>query len=559
MLIGIQNTGIDKYIHFKMFLCKVLISSILCQHYMRRILLALLIAAQFVAAPAMAPTAWQVGDSWAVGNEIDFSWVFDELTAELRTELDDNVGDSDFPVKSYTYDNEGNLGLYYRAEVVDDFDAQYHVASETGFYTHVSTEWEMQIEQPEAGHYEDVEERCGDGDGENESDEGGCRYYFANGDPVPLVEQPVSLFFSVDQVERFNTDSWWTVDEYDLTKLDLVLSQGTEFEFSLMNVPNLTDSNNGVDIRYESLSWGGSTEVSLHLLLEFGEPMNVLDLPIEEDEIWGGSTTVTISGDLGGEINLDKPVSSACPESDCDLLPELQELYQNLTEGFAEMDVDRSFSSWEDLFPLHVPSNWMQELLDAALDEMEAEERDAYDESGVNLRIEGNRFHFGPVEIPETVHYNFTTGNRLEVPLEDGTTVEAFEVVPYESEEQHDDSDDEPFDDGGRGGHGENEQMEPESPFEDIDFHSYTAADTGRLAYVHVDVPVPMSEDSTISLEAESVGSAEAEIALMEKADPANPQRNGPAPEQFDSGFSIPGVGLLAALPLAIAARKRRR
>jgi hypothetical protein len=68
-----------------------------------------------------------------------------------------------------------------------------------------------------------------------------------------------------------------------------------------------------------------------------------------------------------------------------------------------------------------------------------------------------------------------------------------------------------------------------------------------------------MSEDSTISLEAESVGSAEAEIALMEKADPANPQRNGPAPEQFDSGFSIPGVGLLAALPLAIAARKRRR
>ena len=544
---------------------------------MRRILLALLVAAQFVAAPAMAPTAWQVGDSWAVGNEVDFSWIFDELTSELRTPLDDSVGDSNFPVKSYDINNEGSLGLYHKGEVVDDLDFMYHIKSETGFYTHVATDWQATVELPVAGYYEDVEERC---------DDEGCKTFLADGTEMPVAVQQVSFTAGFDQVERVAVESWWTQDEIDLTKIDITFSQGTEFDFSILNAPNFTDELSGYDgesdteyydwkeVRYDSVSWGGSIEVSFHLLLEFDEPMNVLDLPIEEGEIWGGSTLVTISGDLGGTIDLDKPVSSACPEEDCDQLLELQELYRNLTENFAEMDVDRSFQSWGDLFPLHIPSNWMQELLDAALDQMEEEERDAYDDSGANLRIEGNRFYFGPVEIPEPIHYNFTTGGRLNVPLADGSTVEAFEVLPYESEEEREDDsgNEDPMDpsDPGRGeGEEDEENEENEGEGEDemdrgppVEAHSYIASDTGRIAYMHMDMPVPGDEsgERTISLEAEEVTFAEADTAIDQKADPSNPQRNGPAPEVVDEpGFPLPGVGVLAALPLALAARRRFR
>ena len=543
---------------------------------MRRIILALLVAAQFVAAPAMAPTAWQVGDSWAVGNEVDFSWIFDELTSELRTPLDDSVGDSTFPVKSYDINNEGSLGLYHKGEVVDDLDFMYHIKSETGFYTHIATDWQATVELPVAGYYEDVEERC---------DDEGCKTLLADGTEMPVAVQQVGFTAGFDQVERIAVESWWTQDEIDLTKIDITLSQGTEFDFSVLNAPNFTDEWSGSDgesdteyydwkeVRYDSVSWGGSTEVSFHLLLEFDEPMNVLDLPIEEGEIWGGSTLVTISGDLGGTIDLDKPVSSACPEEDCDQLLELQELYKNLTENFAEMDVDRSFQSWGDLFPLHIPSNWMQELLDAALDQMEEEERDAYDDSGANLRIEGNRFYFGPVEIPEPIHYNFTTGGRLNVPLADGSTVEAFEVLPYVSEEEREDDsgNEDPMDpsDPGREGEEDEENEENEREGEDemdeglpVEAHSYIASDTGRIAYMHMDMPVPGDEsgERTISLEAEEVTFAEADAAIDQKADPSNPQRNGPAPEVVDEpGFSLPGVGVLAALPLALAARRRFR
>ena len=120
---------------------------------MRRTLVAVLVAIQLLAAPAMAPAAaWQVGDSWALGNEVDFSWIFDELTAELRTPLDDSVGDSNFPVKSYDINNEGSLGLYHMGEVVDDLDFRYHIKSETGFYTHVATDWQATVERPVAGY-----------------------------------------------------------------------------------------------------------------------------------------------------------------------------------------------------------------------------------------------------------------------------------------------------------------------------------------------------------------------------------------------------------------------
>ena len=236
------------------------------------------------------------------------------------------------------------------------------------------------------------------------------------------------------------------------------------------------------------------------------------------------------------------------------------------------MDVDRSFQSWGDLFPLHIPSNWMQELLDAALDQMEEEERDAYDDSGANLRIEGNRFHFGPVEIPEPIHYNFTTGGRLNVPLADGSTVEAFEVLPYVSEEERDDDsgNEDPMDpDPGREGEEDEENEENEGEREDemdeglpVEAHSYIASDTGRIVYMHMDMPVPGDEsgERTISLEAEEVTFAEADTAIDQKADPSNPQRNGLAPEVVDEpGFSLPGVGVLAALPLALAARRRFR
>ena len=125
-----------------------------------------------------------------------------------------------------------------------------------------------------------------------------------------------------------------------------------------------------------------------------------------------------------------------------------------------------------------------------------------------------------------------------------------------EDEENEENEEDEEDEEDEREGEDEMDEGLP------VEAHSYIASDTGRIAYMHMDMPVPGDEsgERTISLEAEEVTFAEADTAIDQKADPSNPQRGGPAPEVVDEpGFSLPGVGVLAALPLALAARRRFR
>ena len=74
-----------------------------------------------------------------------------------------------------------------------------------------------------------------------------------------------------------------------------------------------------------------------------------------------------ISRDMGGTIDIDKPVVSICPDLDCDQLPELQELYEGLTMGIEELHENETLSitvdrdgdgqpdiidAWDDIFPM---------------------------------------------------------------------------------------------------------------------------------------------------------------------------------------------------------------
>ena len=58
-----------------------------------------------------------------------------------------------------------------------------------------------------------------------------------------------------------------------------------------------------------------AADISLHLAVDFGDnPMNAMDLPLEENKYWEGELDrITISGDLGGKIDAKKPELSICP------------------------------------------------------------------------------------------------------------------------------------------------------------------------------------------------------------------------------------------------------
>ena len=56
-------------------------------------------------------------------------------------------------------------------------------------------------------------------------------------------------------------------------------------------------------------------EASINLLFDFGDnPMNVMDLPLDENKYWEGELDrLTLSGDNGGNIDISKPELSICP------------------------------------------------------------------------------------------------------------------------------------------------------------------------------------------------------------------------------------------------------
>ncbi len=94
-----------------------------------------------------------------------------------------------------------------------------------------------------------------------------------------------------------------------------------------------------IDHKLETAVFEMAADISLHLAVDFGDnPMNAMDLPLEENKYWEGELDrITISGDLGGKIDVKKPELSICPDNDCDQLPEMEELYSGLTEAIDEL------------------------------------------------------------------------------------------------------------------------------------------------------------------------------------------------------------------------------
>ena len=67
-----------------------------------------------------------------------------------------------------------------------------------------------------------------------------------------------------------------------------------------------------VNVIYETAVLSMEADASINLLFDFGDnPMNALDLPLEENKYWEGELDrLTISGDIGGKIDISKP---ECP------------------------------------------------------------------------------------------------------------------------------------------------------------------------------------------------------------------------------------------------------
>ena len=351
-----------------------------------------------------------------------------------------------------------------------------------------------------------------------------------------------------------------------------------------------------IDIKLETAVFEMSSEESIHLVFDFGDdPLNVLDLPLEENKYWDGDMSrLTISGDVGGKVDIKKPELSICPDSDCDQLPEMEELYSGLTDAIQELHDNETFSitvdrnndglpdvitGWNDIFPMYIPETWMDQIFQEILEEIACEDGESAqdgedcDETAeeefekLNLRIENNRFAFGPysvheIEDFEPIPYAFETGEKETATASDGTEYEGYQVFPTdqcsENNPKRDDDDcdreEEDDDDGGdgdiipgsRSGHDEDDcEGDPFCDSEIIWFHN---ADTGHPAYINMDMP-NLREDG-YRIEMMPIDSAIADAQVAANADTDNPQKTTLIKfdeEVVEEDSLLPGFGIIAA------------
>jgi len=369
-----------------------------------------------------------------------------------------------------------------------------------------------------------------------------------------------------------------------------------------------------IDHKLETAVFEMAADISLHLAFDFGDkPMNAMDLPLEENKYWEGELDrITISGDLGGKIDVKKPELSICPDNDCDQLPEMEELYSGLTEAIDELHNNESFSvtvdrdndglpdvitQWDDLFPMYVPETWMDQIFQEILEEISceddesAQEGEECDETAeeefekLNLRIENNRFAFGPyklhqIEDYQPLPYAFETGEKETATASDGTEYEGYQVFPtdrcsennpnrddddcnQEDEEgDREDDDDDGSDEGiipggSRSGHDGDHEDDCHSEEEEGDifcgseviwFHN---AETGHPAYINMDMPNLREDGYTVEMM--PIESSVAEAKLDANADAENPEKttliefDADDLDNIDEESALPGFGIMAA------------
>ena len=376
-----------------------------------------------------------------------------------------------------------------------------------------------------------------------------------------------------------------------------------------------------INVLYETAVVSMDAELSINLLFDFGDnPMNAMNLPLEENKYWEGELDrLTISGDLGGKIDIAKPEMSICPDLDCDQLPEMQELYSGITDALQELHDNETFSitvdrnddglpdvitEWNDMFPMYIPETWMdevfQEIADQAFcdDQESAEEGEECDETAeeeyekLNLRIENNRFAFGPYNLHDIedfspIPYAFETGEKESIQSSTGESYEGYQVFPTDrcsennpdrneddcneedeeddgrddDEDNDDDNDDDDIiiiDDGqARSSHDDDEhggedhdEEDSEGPFDDSEIIWFHDAETGHPAYINMDMPNLREDGYTIEME--PISHTVAVEKVEDNADPENPEKTelidfGTTEVTDEASDELPGFGILAA------------
>lgn len=274
------------------------------------------------------------GQKWSQSMEVDFGGIIDTL------ELDKNLNEMGKELKTQGFvdtfdidmDIDGGLGLALTTEIVDvntDFNGKtcHHIRNSAYFASGLGADASVNV----GG--KDIQVKGS----------GGAEYY---------VELDIVA------------DMWVTADELAIMRIDVTVRPEISAEVKADAAGTVKNVNFDIDVN----GYVRSSDIVARVTIDFDEPFDYLDLPIEENEEWTAEGSFTGTASISGKIETRLDVTG---------IPDEDDIHEGETIDLAE-------------------------------------------ESG------------GPEELDEDISVSFESGTKSTVKLPDGTSTEVIPVMNVE-------------------------------------------------------------------------------------------------------------------------------
>jgi hypothetical protein len=249
---------------------------------------------------AIQKPEWKIGDSWSMGYSEDLSDYEDEIKSALSL-LEGNIK---------TLSLDGEMGLYQSAEVKDD-DVELLIGETT--YTCYDVYYEQYLGMVYRVNYDfeisipDYEESYDSYEEEFYYDEG--NYSISN--VVTSPEETSSMSMKASMYIWIRSD---ITGHIYYTESELAIAKGTfdvsmEFDMNMdMTMVTETEGTISMSMNYKLENMAAKFDV------EYNPPLDIFDFPIEPNEYWSASSSVTqtlksISGIGSYDMTMKSPES----------------------------------------------------------------------------------------------------------------------------------------------------------------------------------------------------------------------------------------------------------
>jgi hypothetical protein len=239
----------------------------------------------FIAVPANAVTtpitAWDVGDKWAMGKEMDIGANFTDMKGEIEDMIEGYLN-----LTVNKLDVDGTACFYVLFEVTSETATTYIVTSKVAMKLDTKIDVSVSGMLPAAGTYS----------------------YSDNPFNPDSTVAKQSKTVTVDVTEKLGVVMTTTAivqkSSHAVSNITMQTNGAFCLEVDAINIPNVNSSSGQQVLSYKNYDLGVKACIDLTMYMDFSPALDLFQLPVMQGELWyTNSSTMTMSGQVTGFVD----------------------------------------------------------------------------------------------------------------------------------------------------------------------------------------------------------------------------------------------------------------